>query len=251
MLFIWLVMGSAILLLVPQSVTGQFQLAFAHVFRWPLSLGRTISLSTHVNQRRENVVPRDKYEQLEVHVANLQVQLRQAQLKIEQLSNLRQRYPLSGAGFVPAQVITANITPLRCELVINRGQDEGIRTGQFVLADNSVIGTVISVDSRTARIRLITDRESKIAVKIGDADRFMHGCGDSQARVPMIKTKVPVGAKVVASEKAGFLDVPMVVGDVVQCENNSQSALLWDLIVEPVGDLGKLQKVTVVVMNPD
>lgn len=250
MLFTWLLLGSLILLLVPQSISNKFQFAFHRAFYWPLSVGRSISLS-RLPQNERNVVPRKQHERLQVHLNNLQAELQQTRQKLDEVAGLRNRYGLEGAGFVPADVVTVTVDTLRCELLINRGYDDGIKEGQIALADNTFVGTIISVSARNAKVRLVTDRESKINVKIGGTDRVMAGCGGNLARVPLIQTKVDVGLGVMASEKSGYFDKPILVGKVVKLDENTASPLLWDLTVQPISDLEKLKSVTVVVMNPE
>lgn len=250
MLLTWLLLGSLILLLIPQSVSNKFQFAFHRVFYWPLSVGRSISLS-RLPQGERNVIPRKQHERLQVHLNNLQAELQQTRQKLDEVSGLRLRHGLEGAGFVPADVVTVTVNTLRCELLINRGYDDGLREGQRALADNTVVGTVISVSARNAKVRLVTDRESKISVKIAGTDRVMAGCGGKLARVPLIQTRVEVGRGVWAAEKPGHLDKPMLVGKVVKLDKNTESPLLWDLTVQPISDLEQLKSVTVVVMNPE
>lgn len=251
MLFTWLLLGSLILLLVPQNVTNKFQFAFTRVFHWPLSLGRTISLSARVPQNEQHFIARREHERLQVHLVNLQAELQQTRQKLDEVAGLRLRHGLQGAAFVPADVVTATIGTLRCELTINRGQDDGVREGQAVLVDNCVIGTVTGVSSRNATVRLVTDRESKIPVKIGGEKRFMHGCGGNLAKVPLVVTKVEVGLGMMTKESAGFVDTSFCVGKVVKLDKNTESPLLWDLMVQPICDLEKLTSVTVIVMNPE
>jgi rod shape-determining protein MreC len=159
---------------------------------------------------------------------------------------------LEGANLLSAGVITATIDKLRSELIIDRGEKDGLATDQFVLADNSIIGTISHVDSRTARVRLFTDSQSNMAVRIGklNIERIMKGSGDNLAKVEMIKDKVKIGSEIMAGKKPGFLDTPMIAGRVARCERNAQSPLLWDITVEPVCDMEKLNGVTVIVMNP-
>ena len=40
------------------------------------------------------------------------------------------------------------------------------------------------------------------------------------------------------------------VGKVLRCERNAESAVLWDIIVEPACDFEQLNDVIVIVMNP-
>ncbi|MFC1781603.1 hypothetical protein ACFLZ8_05020, partial [Planctomycetota bacterium] len=50
MLFTWLMLAGFILFLAPQNLTNKFQFAFASVFRVPLKIGNSYSLSRTVQQ---------------------------------------------------------------------------------------------------------------------------------------------------------------------------------------------------------
>ncbi len=259
MLFIYLLLVGFIFLLAPQSLTSKFQLAFAHVFRWPLSIGRNISLS--VSRRTpatelplEEVVSRREYNQLQNHLVNVQEQLNLERQKNKKLSGLRKnRQPFEGIKWVLADVITASISEAQCELIINRGGDDGLTRGQFVLGDNSVIGTISELSARTAKVTLITDPKSNIAVKIADTERVMTGDGGNVAKIHQLlwsKHKVKVGHVVLAGKKPGFLEAPMITARVARCGRDSENPTLWHIVVEPVCRLERLTDVAVIVTNP-
>ncbi len=105
MLFTWFMLAGFIFLFAPQNLTNKFQLAFARIFRWPLSIGRSISLVAHTQQPLTDVVSRREYNKLQNHLANLTEQLYQEHQKVENLSGLRDRLPLKGAKIVLADVI--------------------------------------------------------------------------------------------------------------------------------------------------
>ncbi len=250
MLFTLLLLAGSIFLLAPQNFTSKFQFAFARIFRWPLSIGRNVSLAARTYQPVKQMLRRREM-QYENHIDNLEELLRQERRKVQKLSGLRERLPLEGASLVLAAV-SMEPEGMRNELIIDRGWDDGLAIGQFVLGDNSIIGTISDVSSRTARVRLFTDLASKIPVKVGvsNVERIMQGSGDNSAVVRMIKQKVKTTEKVFARRKPGFLDVPMVIGKVALCERNKESPLLWDITVEPVCDIETLSDVAVIVMNP-
>ncbi len=50
MLFTWFMLTGFIFLFAPQSVTSKFQLAFVHVFRWPLSVGGNLVMTAQTQQ---------------------------------------------------------------------------------------------------------------------------------------------------------------------------------------------------------
>jgi len=250
MLFTWFTLAGFIFLFSPENLTNKFQFAFHRIFRWPLSIGRNISLSAGTRQPLGDVVSRDDYERLQNHLANIIQQRNSARQDVEKLSKMRNLPAWERMGFVFADVITVSIDELRSEFIINRGQEDGLVKGQFVLADNSVIGTIADVDARTARVKLFTDPTSNnIAVKIGNSKCLIQGSGGNLAKVTMVKHKVKVGSVIMAGKKPGFLDIPMIIGKVAGCERNAQP-LLWDITVEPVCNIQKAENVVVIVMIP-
>jgi len=252
MLFTWFMLAAFIFLFAPQGLTNKFQFAFVRIFRWPLGVGRNVSLLARTRQPSADVVSRREFNKLQNLLADVIQQRDQEHKEVEKLSGLRKRFPLEGAKLLSAGVITAAIDKLRSELIIDRGKNDGLARDQFVLADNSIIGTISDVDSRTARVRLFTDSVSNMAVKIGklNIERIMQGSGDNVARIEMIKHKVKIGSEIMAGKKPGFLDNPMIAGRVARCERNAESPLLWNVTVEPVCDIERLNDVIVIVMNP-
>lgn len=254
-LFTWFMLAGLISLFAPQSLTSKFQFAFARIFRWPLSIARNISLSARTQQSLTDVVSRREYNKLQNYLSGVIEQLNQKHQKVEQLSGLRNRlYDLEGARLMLADVITAFIDGTRGELIINRGKDDGLAKGQFVWGDNSIIGKISDLSSRTARVKLITDSTSKVEVKIAklNIDRVMQGSGNNSAKVEMLSTdhKVKVGDVVFARKKPGLLDAPIIIGTVTQCKKDDEKPMLWDITVKPVCDIEALNTVAVIIMNP-
>jgi cell shape-determining protein MreC len=254
MLLIWLTLAGSILFFTPQSVTNKLQLVFARIFHLPLSVGRNISLSTGIQNSVATVVSRGIYNRLQNHLANVTEQLHQEHKKVEALSGLRNRFVLEGASLVYADVITASIGGEHSELIINRGEDDGLAAEQFVLSDNSIVGTVWDVSPRTAQVKLFTDPASKIAVKIGslNTERLMYGDSGDTAKVQLLPTKYKVmaGDTVFALKKPGYLDAAMIIGTVARCGRDAENPSLWDITVKPVCDIERLNNVSVIVMNP-
>jgi rod shape-determining protein MreC len=258
-LFISLLLTGLIFLFAPQKITSKFQFAFVRIFCWPLSIGRDISISTYgfmasAEGSPKEIVSRKRYDKLHNRLANVTEWLKQERQKVQRLSGLRDRTVWQGVKFVLADIITSTIDGLHSELIINRGEKDGLAVGQFVLANESIIGKIYKVDTRTARIRLITDPASQIAVKIEglNKDRILKGTGKNSAKVKLLPTKykVEVDEVVYAQKKPGFLSTPVIVGTVGQCESNKDNPLLWDITVKPASDIENLTEVSVIVMNP-
>lgn len=248
MLFTWFMLAGFIFLLGPQKLTNKFQFAFAHFFRWPLSIGRTITLSARTQPQLTDVVSRTKYDQLQNHLANLTEELNQERQKVEKLSGMRNRLPLEGAALVLADVITASAEGF----IINRGQDDGLQKGQFVLGDNSIIGTVSEVSPRTAKVELITESTSTMAAEVTGLKTVIKGSGKNSAKVQLvsIKHKIKIGDNVYACKKPGLLGTPIIIGTVAQCKTADENPMLWDITVKPACDIWKLTEAAVIIMNP-
>jgi len=252
MLFTWFMLGGFIFLFAPDRLTNTFQLTFARLFSWPLSIGRGISLATRARMITD-VVPRREFEQLKSHLANVTEQRDQEHQRVEQLSGLRLRADWQRMNFALADIITVS-DGSRSELTINRGQEDSLAVGQFILADNSIIARVSAVSSRTAQVRLFTDPASKIAVKIAglNVKRIMQGTGQNTAKILNLQTehKVKKGDEIFAQKEPGFLDTPMIIGRVTQCKRDEQNPMVWDVKVEPVCDIKELKSVAVIVSSP-
>ena len=254
MLFTCFMLAALIFFFTPQKVTNKFQFAFARFFRWPLSIGRSISLSLPAQQPVTGFVSRRKYNQLQNHLANIIEQLNLEHKQVEQLSGIRTRLPLEGARLVPAQVIRVSTGGSQSGLIINRGMSDGLAKGQFVLADNSIIGTIWDVGGREAYVRLFTHPASRIEVVIArlDIDRVMAGNAGNSAKIPIVPVehKIKVGDNVFARSKPGLLDAPIIIGTVAECKKDDQKPLLWDITIKPACDIERLEDVAVIIMNP-
>jgi rod shape-determining protein MreC len=259
LLFTWFMLTGLIFFFAPQKLTNKFQFAFIRIFRRPLSISRNISLSVSRLMASEqssstDLVSRERYDRLHNHLANVTEWLKQERQKVERLSGLRNRPVWKGVDFVLAGVISSSINESRGELIINRGRKDGLAEEQFVLANESIVGTISKVDARTARVRLVTDPASKIAVKIAklNMDRIMQGNGKSSAKVKLVSTKykIKIGDIVYAQKRPGFLSTPVIVGTVSRCKSSDDNPLLWDITVEPACDIESLNDIAVIVMNP-
>jgi rod shape-determining protein MreC len=254
MLFAWFMLGGLILLFSPLGITSKFQFAFARLFRWPLKAGRQMPLSAKTEMPLKDDAGR-KESQYQNYIANLEEELRQKNLTIEQLSGLRTRLSgLEGAKLIPADIILSSVSGLRNELTINRGKDDGLVSGMFVIGNNSVIGTVSDMSARTARVRLFSDTSSTVQVNIPNVEinMLMQGAGNNSAKIAMVPVKheIKIGEKVMLRKKPGFLDSAMVIGEVQQCKRDSKNPALWDITVKPTCDIARTNNVAVIVMNP-
>jgi rod shape-determining protein MreC len=252
MVFTWAMLAGLIFVFAPQSMTNKFQFAFSRIFNWPLSIGRNFTLLARMQDSPSDVVPRFEYNKLENHLSNLTKLLEQEHQKVERLSGLRSKFGLEGAKLVCADVITAILEGPRNELMLNRGQDDGLAKGQFVLGVNNVIGVISEVTPRQAKVKLVTDRTSSIEADVAGLKTLLKGNGSNCAKVPLMSLdhKIKAGDIVYARKQPGLLEVPIIIGKVTRCKRDDQKPMLLDITVEPACDVAGLTSVDVITMNP-
>ena len=177
--------------------------------------------------------------------------------RYEKLAGIRSSLPRPGPKLALAEVMNISIGGLRRELIINKGNSDGLKAGQYVLGGNGIVGTVSETSQATARVRLVTDTSHKIKVAIWQADRKryiyarMDGDGTDSAKIPFISReyKIRVGDTVYAAAKPGFLESAMVIGRITEVKPDEKEPLLWDITVEPVQNVDLLTRVAVIVTD--
>lgn len=242
-----------VMFLMPQTATSKLQFAFVRVFSKPLSICRNLTRAASTQQSTWKFVDQRQYLKLRNHLANNLQWLHQERQNVAKLSGLRSRSVWEGVGFVLADIIIDSTDISQNELVINRGRDDGLTQGQFVVCDHSVIGIIVDLDRCIARVQLLTDPRSKVVVKIGDLglQGIMQGNGDGSARIELIprEYRVEKGGIVYVQKKPGFLEVPMIAGTITQCETDDENPLLWKIAVEPASNVKNIKSVTIITMN--
>jgi cell shape-determining protein MreC len=251
MLFIWFMLSGFILLFAPQNLTSKFQLAFVHVFRWPLSLGGELALTAKTQQAPSGNFSRSET-RYSNYIANLEKTLDQERKKFKELYGLYNTYVWENTDFALADVITATVEGARNELTIACRKTAGLTKGQFVLGDECVIGTISEVFPQISKatVELVTDSTSRMAVEVAGLKNIMKGSGNNSAKIETVKNKVEVGEKVFALTKPGFLDAPMIVGKVTECNRNQKYPSFWEVTVVPACNIEHLEDVAVIIMNP-
>jgi rod shape-determining protein MreC len=155
--------------------------------------------------------------------------------------------------------VTTYVGNYNQEVVINKGQNDLIRIGQYVLSESqdALIGVVSGVSETAAKVRLITDTMQSVEVRIRrdgtteDIGAMMIGNGTGGCKISMIDQQQDIreGDTVYASEAPNKIDVPVVVGEVVRVQPDEQHPLLWDITVMPAEDMTRLNDVAVIIAD--
>ncbi len=115
-----------------------------------------------VRTRRENVRLREEVERLKLENAITNELLLENE-RLRDLLGFKKRQPLSS---VTAQIIGRDSSPSSRTVTINKGSEDGVEKGLPVITAEGVVGKVQAVLSGTAKIILLTDPLSTLAVRV-------------------------------------------------------------------------------------
>ncbi|MDA1240484.1 MAG: rod shape-determining protein MreC [Chloroflexi bacterium] len=203
-----------------------------------LNTGQISQLST------ENADLRRRLAQTEAELATM----REERTALDQAAALLSAVGPHASQFTAASVLVRDPAPGRQNVVIDRGRDHGVRAGQPVLgAGGTLVGIVADVDARQSRIRLLTDRDSAIAVLIQSSRTPAALAGDGRALslefVP-IEAAIATGEVVLTSALGGLLPPGLLVGRVSAVESRG-SDLFQRVSVDPLANLDRVEQVLV------
>ncbi len=89
---------------------------------------------------------------------------------------------------IAAQLVLDSGGPFTRTLVANAGADHGVHVGYIVLNENGLIGRVVSVGRRSARVLMLDDYNSRIPV-LGEASRVRAVLAGQATRRPELLTQ--------------------------------------------------------------
>lgn len=91
------------------------------------------------------------------------------------------------ANSIAAQLVLDSGGPFARTLVANAGADHGVRVGYIAVNENGLIGRVVSVGSRSSRVLMVDDFNSRVPV-MGEASRVRAVLAGQATRRPELYT---------------------------------------------------------------
>ena len=172
---------------------------------------------------------------------------------------IRSGLPRFHSGVTMADV-TGQGSGLTQELLINKGSTDGVQPGNYVMSpgQNSIIGVVREASEQMARVRLLTDTNQSIEIRIRrdgtgqDIGALMFGNGKRGCTVAMVEREkdIRAGDAVYAAARTGLLDIPMIIGEVSDVQPDENSPLLWKISVQPAENAFTLKTAAVIITPP-
>src|SRR5690349_5448721 len=175
------------------------------------------------------------------------LQWQQVALKLsaenEAMRRLLKVVPENGVSYVTARLIGNSGGSYVRTAMVNAGADQGAARGQAAIAEGGLIGRLTEIGSRTSRILLITDLNSRIPVMIPASRTGAVLAGDNSDRPRLIFASEPkairIGDRVVTSGDGGVFPPGLPVGVVASLDPGGAR-------VEPYAELSQLDYVLLV-----
>ncbi len=121
---------------------------------------------THLQSRTQLLEDNERLQR-----ENLILQGRSQQMASLQAENVRLRALLNSSALLRDDVLVAELIgvspdPERLQLILNKGENDGVFVGQPLIDADGLMGQVVEVSSNTARALLITDVTHSVPVQV-------------------------------------------------------------------------------------
>ncbi len=155
---------------------------------------------------------------------------------------------------VAADIVGQNSDSAEKMVIIDVGNEAGIKLGQPVVAgDGILVGTIAKIEKDIAMVRLINDNQSKIAATILNRDGslgIVEGGYGLSVRMNFIPRNeiVLIGDKIITSGLEQAIPRGLLIGEVAVAENEAYQPFQQAVLTTAI-DLAKLTIVSVLISN--
>ena len=154
-------------------------------------------LSDINNLKEENEKLKEENKKLEQDVRELEI-IKAENSTLKEYMNLKDKYTDYEA--VPAYVINKDITNYNDVIVINVGSKDGIQVNMPVIADQGLVGHVISVTETTSKVETIVDTSSTVSASISSTKDNIILRGTLEEKSTLKATYIPTNATVLVGD---------------------------------------------------
>ena len=205
---------------------------------------------------------REDNRRLAERVAGLEGQIQYEQQRVveaermRELLDLRQVLPIAT---IAAEVVGRDGLPWFRTLTLDKGQEDGIALDAAVLSATGIVGRVVAVGPRAARVQLLLDRDSGVAAiiertrvagvvcgQVGYADQ---GKPDLVMKYVSSLADIAVGDRVLSSGLDRIYPKGLVIGRVRSL--GARAGLFREVLVTPSAGFDRLEEVLVVRDPPE
>jgi rod shape-determining protein MreC len=202
-----------------------------------------------VGLEKENQALKRELQELKLQVNRY----READLANERLRALLNFKKSIATPLLPAQLVAFDPSGWFQTILIDKGRNDGVVKDMAVVSAEGLVGRVIGVSNRHAKVLLILDGNSAVDAYIqrSRARGVLVGLGRELCLLQYVQRNedVQVGDQVISSGMGGVFPKGLLVGTVEEVVRGS-SGLFQRVEVEPAVNFGRLEEVLVVIQSP-
>lgn len=198
--------------------------------------------------KQENEELKTKNSELETKLRELE-RIKADNVTLQEYMNLTQKY--ASYSTVPAYVINKDVSNYSSNLVINVGTNDGVQKNMTVIADKGLVGHIISVTEKTAKVQVIIDPASTVSSKMSTSNESIICKGtlenDQVIRASYIPTDAELikGYSIETSGLGGIYPKGIHIGTIEEIITTSNIIDRY-AVVKPAVDFSKLNTVLVI-----
>lgn len=193
---------------------------------------------------------------LKAHNSELEKSLRELEVikseneTLKQYVNLGDKY--TEYSTIPGYVINKSTSNYSNVIVINVGEKDGIKVGMSVIADEGLVGHVISVTSDTSKVQTLLDNSSAVSSVVGTARDSVIVKGNLETPNMLKGTYIPTTATLLSGDRietsglGGIYPKGITIGTVKQIVDTKNLTNRY-VVVEPAVNFNKLETVLVII----
>lgn len=200
------------------------------------------------NLQTENEELKNKNSELEQSLRELEI-LKAENETLKEYVNLKDKYP--DYETIPAYIINKDITNYNDTIVINVGAKDGIQPDMTVIADQGLVGHVISTTETTAKVQTIIDTASSVSCTISTSRDAIIVTGTLEKESTLKATYISTDATILENDKVetsglgGIYPKGITIGTITEIAETKNITDRY-AYVETAVDFKKLETVLVI-----
>ena len=204
----------------------------------------------NVNElKTENEELKQKNSELEKSLREFEV-MKTENEQLKQQLNLAEKY--GEYTTVPGTIISRDIGNYSKTLVINIGSDNGVKENMTVIADEGLVGYIVSTTAKTAKIQTIVDSASSTSCLASTTRDVMTCKGTIESESTLKATNLRIGSNVIQGDSVetsgmgGIYTKGIHVGRIKKVETGTNKIDSY-AVIETAVDFNKLETVLVII----
>lgn len=200
--------------------------------------------------KNENAALRE----LNLQLSDERAKIRQSIIENAKLRKMLEFKKASTIPLISADIVGKTTTEARNYATINRGVKDGVEVGMPVVTDAGLVGLIVGTSDDFSVVRLLINRESRIAGKIQRSriDGILIWDGEDALTMKNIPKSydVQVGDEVLTSSYSNRYPSNIKIGTVIETRDNGTS-LFRRILVKPAVNFITLEQVFVMKLLPN